>query len=79
MSPMPEIMSIRNYRISDTDYTNAMQRASADGVELSALIREWVTDYAAGRNRVGPTVPGTVEVSRAELAKLRTLIDRILQ
>lgn len=79
MSPMPEALSIKNYRISDADYANAMQRAADEGTELATLVREWVSDYAAGRSRVGPTVPGTVEVSRAELAKLRALVDRILQ
>ena len=56
-----------------------MSRAQSEGDNITALMREWLTDYAAGRQRVGPGLPGNVEISRAELAKLRTLIDRILK
>ena len=73
-----ENMPTKNYRIDEATYDKAMQRAGDDGTVLSTLIREWVTDYAAGAKRAGPGRPATVEVTRAELAKLRALIDGIL-
>lgn len=75
MAPTP----IRTLRIDDDIWAAAMSRAQAEGENITALMRDWLTDYAAGRKRVGPDRPGTVEVSRAELAKLRALIDKILQ
>lgn len=75
MGPTPN----RNFRIEDSIWQGALQRANAEGQVLSDIMRGWLTDYAAGRKRVGPGVPGTVEVSRSELTKLRTLIDGILQ
>lgn len=78
LAGMTENMPTRNYRIDDATYTRAKERAAANGEVLTALIREWVTDYAAGKSRVGPGRPSTVEVSRAELTKLRDLLARIL-
>lgn len=75
MGPTP----IRTLRIDDETWAAAMARAQGEGDNLTALMRQWLTDYAAGRKRVGPGLPGTVEVSRSELTKLRTLIDGILQ
>lgn len=69
----------RTFRIEDDIYNPAMARAGEEGETLSSLIRGWLSDYAAGRKRVGPNVPGAVEVSRAELTQLRALIDSILQ
>ena len=75
MGPTP----IRNLRIDDDTWAAALARAQEESTSLSALMRVWLSDYAAGKPRVGPGRPGTVEVSRAELAKLRALIDSILQ
>ena len=74
----PENMIIRNYRVDEPTHAKAMQRAADEGRNLTTLIRQWVTDYAAGSKRSGPGLPATVEVSRAELAKLHALIDSIL-
>ena len=74
MGPTP----LRNFRIDDDIYNPAYERAQAEGVSLTELVRGWLSDYAAGRQRVGPGRPAGVEVSRAELKKLRELIDRIL-
>jgi hypothetical protein len=78
MSSMSENMPTKNFRCDEESWSGAMQRAAEDGVNLSALIREWVKDYAAGRKRTGPGRPATVEVSRAELTKLGELIGKIL-
>lgn len=74
MGPTP----LRNFRVPDDIWDAAKARAATEDAELSALIRGWLTDYAAGRRRVGPGRPGTVEVSRGELSRLRDLIDTIL-
>ena len=79
MTPMAENMPTKNFRCDETSWENAMSRAADEGVNLSALIREWVSDYATGRNRVGPgKPPADIAISRAELTKLRALIDKIL-
>jgi len=77
--PAQENMGIKTYRIDDPTHAKAMLRAAAEGRNLTTLIREWVSDYAAGAKRAGPGRPATVEVTRAELAKLQALIDGILQ
>ena len=74
-----ENMPTKNFRIDEATHAKAMQRAIDEGSNLTTLIREWVADYAAGAKRAGPGRPATVEVTRAELAKLRALIDGILQ
>ena len=74
-----ENMPTKNYRIDETTYDKAMQRAADESTVLSTLVREWVTDYAAGSKSAGPGRPATVQVTRAELAKLRALVDRILK
>lgn len=79
MTPMAENMPTKNFRCDDETWSNAMKRAADEGANLSSLIREWVADYAAGRNRVGPgKPPAHITISRAELGKLRALIDKIL-
>lgn len=75
MGPTP----IRNLRIDDETWAAALARAQEEDTSLSALMRGWLSDYAAGKPRVGPGRPAGVEVSRAELSKLRDLVDRILQ
>lgn len=74
MGPTP----LRNFRIDDAIWEAAIERAQRDGDNLSELMRGWLADYAAGRKRIGPGRPAGVEVSRAELTKLRDLVDRIL-
>lgn len=74
MGPTP----LRNFRIDDDVWLAALERAQHEGVNVSELIRGWLTDYAAGRERVGPGRPAGVTVSRAELTKLRDLVNRIL-
>ena len=75
---MTETMPTKNFRIDEETYARAKQRAERESQNISTLIREWVSDYAAGKPRVGPGRPAGVEVSRAELTKLRDLVDRIL-
>jgi hypothetical protein len=78
--PDADSLTIKNYRVDQQTYEHAMQRAADEGVLLSTLIRQWVSDYAIGRNRVGPGKPAAeISISRAELTKLRELVDRILQ
>ena len=81
-SPMPKVtdtpLIARAIRVDDPTWEAALARAQDEGISMSALIRGWLSDYAAGRSRVGPGRPAGVEVSRAELAKLRDLIDKIL-
>lgn len=72
-------MRPRNVRIDDESWNAALVRAEREGETLSSLIRGWLVDYAAGRKRVGPRVPDTVELSRAELSRLRDLIDGLLK
>lgn len=72
-------MRPRNVRIDDGTWGAALVRAEREGENLSSLIRSWLVDYAAGRKRVGPRVPDTVELSRAELARLRDLVDGLLK
>lgn len=72
-------MRPRNVRIDDESWNAALVRAEREGETLSSLIRAWLEDYAAGRKRVGPRVPDTVELSRAELGRLRDLIDGLLK
>lgn len=74
MGPTP----LRNFRIDDETWEAAFARANAEGVSMTELVRGWLADYAAGRQRVGPGRPAGVEVSRAELTKLRDLVNRIL-
>jgi hypothetical protein len=74
MAPTP----LRNFRIDDTIWSAALDRAQSEGVVLSELMRGWLSDYATGKPRVGPGRSAGVEVSRAELTKLRELVDRIL-
>lgn len=74
MGPTP----LRNFRVPDDIWDAAKARAATENAELSALIRGWLTDYAAGRRRHGPGRPDTVTLSRAEMEKLKTLIDRLL-
>ena len=71
--------AIRTTRIDDEPWEAAKARAALEGSQLTTLMREWVEDYAAGKPRFGPGRPNTVEISRAELTKLRELVDRILQ
>ena len=73
-----DIKRPRNIRVEDDIWEAAMTRATTEGVTLSELMRGWMTDYVAGRRRVGPGRPDTVELSRAELTRLRDLIDKIL-
>jgi len=75
---MTPASQIRTIRVEDDLWRAAMDRAQADGATLSEVMRGWLTDYAAGRRRVGPGRPGTVELSRSELARLRDLIDGLL-
>ncbi len=75
MGPTP----LRSFRIDDDVWAAAIERAQQDGENVSELIRGWLTDYASGRQRIGPDKPATVQVSRAELSKLRTLIEKILR
>lgn len=70
--------SIRNVRIDDATWNAAIARAQADGTTLSALMRGWLSDYVAGKRNVGPGRTKDVAVSRAELTKLRDLVDKIL-
>lgn len=74
MTPNP----IRNVRIDEETWTAALARAQDEGTNLSALMRVWLSDYVAGKKRVGPGRPAAVEVSRAELTKLRELVEKIL-
>lgn len=77
---MVEQIPIRSLRIADDVWFGAMQRAQAEGTTLSEVIRGWLVDYSAGRRRVGPGRPGAaVELSRAELGRLRDLIDGLLK
>lgn len=69
---------IRTLRIDDDTWAAALARSQDDETNLSVLMRGWLMDYAAGKTRVGPGRPAAVEVSRAELTKLRELVDRIL-
>jgi hypothetical protein len=77
--PAQENMIIKTYRIDEATHAKAMLRAGAEERNLTTLIREWVSDYAAGSKRSGPGMPATVEVSRAELKKLADLVDGILK
>lgn len=74
MGPTP----LRNFRIADDIWFAAVERANQDGDNLSEIMRGWLSDYAAGRRRVGPGRPDLVELSRAELTKLRAMIDKLL-
>lgn len=74
MTPNP----IRNVRIDDDTWNAALARAQDEGTTLSALMRTWLSDYVAGKQRVGPGRPAGVTISRAELTKLRDLVERIL-
>lgn len=69
---------IRGIRVDDPTWDAALERAREENISMSALIRGWLADYAAGKPRVGPGRPAGVMVSRAELAKLRDMVDRIL-
>lgn len=83
MTTMPKVtdnpLIARAIRVDDDTWNAALARAVEEQISMSALIRGWLSDYAAGKPRVGPGRPAGVEVSRAELAKLRALIDSILQ
>lgn len=70
--------TLRNFRIDDEIWFAALERAQQENTNLSELIRGWLSDYAAGRERVGPGRPAGVTISRAELTKLRDLVNRIL-
>jgi len=51
-----------------------VQRALDEGTTLSELVRGWITDYGAGRKRVGP--PGDmVTIPKATLIKLIDLVN----
>jgi hypothetical protein len=82
MTTMPKVtdnpLIARAIRVDDETWNAALARAVEEQISMSALIRGWLSDYAAGKPRVGPGRPAGVEVSRAELAKLRALIDKIL-
>jgi hypothetical protein len=82
-NPMPKVtdtpLVIRAIRVDDPTWDAALARAQDEGISMSALVRGWLADYAAGKSRVGPGRPAGVEISRAELTKLRELVDRILQ
>lgn len=83
MTTMPKVtdnpLIARAIRVDDATWDAALARAQDEQISMSALIRGWLSDYAAGKPRVGPGRPAGVEVSRAELAKLRALVDKILQ
>jgi len=70
--------TVRAVRVPDQPWQAALARAESEGVALAELVRDWISDYAAGRRRVGPGRPGTVELSRSELSRLRDLIDALL-
>lgn len=70
--------TIRTIRIETELWDAARARADDEETNVSELIRGWLTDYAAGRRRHGPGRPDTVTLSRAEMEKLKTLIDRLL-
>lgn len=38
--------TIRNVRVEDSVWSAAGERAAADGTNLSALVRQWLGDYA---------------------------------
>lgn len=82
MTTMPKVtdnpLIARAIRVDDDTWNAALARAQDEQISMSALIRGWLSDYAAGKPRVGPGRPAGVEVSRAELTKLRALIDGIL-
>jgi hypothetical protein len=81
-NPMPKVtdtpLVIRAIRVDDPTWDAALARAQDEGISMSALVRGWLSDYATGKSRVGPGRPAGVEISRAELTKLRELVDRIL-
>jgi len=65
---------IRTFRIAARQYDPAVQRALDEGTTLSELVRGWITDYGAGRKRVGP--PGDmVTIPKATLIKLIDLVN----
>lgn len=68
----------RTLRIDDDTWTAALERSQQENTSLSVLMRGWLIDYAAGKSKVGPGRPATVTISRAELTKLRDLVERIL-
>lgn len=75
MAPTP----LRTLRVAADPWDAALQRAREEGVSMSDLVRGWLADYAAGKRRVGPGRPGTIEISRAEAERLRALIDGLLK
>lgn len=70
--------TIRTIRIESELWDSARERAESEETTVSELVRVWLADYSAGRRRHGPGRPDTVELSRAELEKLRSLVDRLL-
>lgn len=69
---------IRTIRVEDELWERCHERAGAENTTVSKLIRGWLSDYAAGRSKAGPGRPELVQLSRAELTKLRNLIDKLL-
>lgn len=45
---VPMAMSMHNIRTEDDVWARAGERAAKDGTNLSAMIRQWLADYAAG-------------------------------
>jgi hypothetical protein len=82
MTAMPKAtdtpLVARAIRVDDPTWNAALGRAQDEGISMSALIRGWLSDYAAGKPRVGPGRPAGVELSRAELTELRDMLNRIL-
>lgn len=45
MTPTPQ----QHFRAPDADWAKAQQRAAREGTTLSAVLREFLTAYAAGK------------------------------
>lgn len=47
-----EIRKVRSYKVADSAYTKAIERAKKEKPELATRVEEWVTAYGKGKKIV---------------------------
>lgn len=74
--------NLRNVRVDDDIWVPAGERATAEGTNLSAVIRDFLADYAVGadlRRRGGGVKLTAAEQKRARAKLAKTLdLDAVL-
>lgn len=66
--------NLKNVRVDDDIWLPAVERAQAEGTNVSALIRQWLADYAATGSPVAGGKRPPVRLTAAEREQARLAI-----